>query len=336
VTGVPYASGERLRVVPEDALSSLDPHVAEKLRVCPLEREGGVLRIAMLNPRDAVAIAGVRAATGCEIEPWVACEYRLYQALERHYRLSAGRPRAITLAPPLPHERVATRAPGAAPAPEPAIDGGDHPLGLDGRPLDAEVAFEEHYVASQSSALEEVLDAIESVEPERRDVVRPIDRLGALESELVAAEDRGRIADALLEFCGEYASRAALFAVGKEGLRGIAGRGRGLETARLRSLELAVAPSTVFGAALESREFFFGSVPPLPANRELYGKLGGRIPTMAMVLPIPVKSRVAALLYLDDEDRSMRRPDIPLMRRVAAKAGLAFEILLLRGKLRKV
>jgi hypothetical protein len=57
---------------------------------------------------------------------------------------------------------------------------------------------------------------------------------------------------------------------------------------------------------------------------------------MAMILPIPVKSRIAAVLYLDDDDRPLPRPDIPLMRRVAVKAGLAFEILLLRGKLRKV
>jgi hypothetical protein len=336
VTGVPYASGERLRVVSEDALASLDPHVAEKLKVCPVEREAAVLRIAMLNPRDAVAIAGVRSATGCEVEAWVTCEYRLYQALEQHYRVGAGRPRAITLAPPLPHERAEGRSAGRAAGSDAPRDDGDCHVGLDGRPLDAEVAFEEHYVAHQSSALEEVLDAIESVEPDRRDVTTPVDRLGALETELVTAGDRGRIADALLEFCAGHASRAALFAVAKGGLRGVAGRGRGLGTERLRSLELAVEPTTVFGAVLESREFYFGSVPPLPVNRELYEKLGGRIPVMAMVLPIPVKSRIAALLYLDDDEFPMRRPDIPLMRRVAVKTGLAFEILLLRGKLRKV
>jgi hypothetical protein len=32
----------------------------------------------------------------------------------------------------------------------------------------------------------------------------------------------------------------------------------------------------------------------------------------------------------------MTRPEIPRMRRAAAKAGLAFEIVLLRGKLRKI
>ena len=133
-----------------------------------------------------------------------------------------------------------------------------------------------------------------------------------------------------------HAARAALFAVGKEGLRVIAGRGPALETERLRRLTLPAERSTVLGAVVESRDFFYGVVPPHPANRELYAALGGRLPSMAMVLPILVKSRVAALLYLDDEDRPMRRPDIALMRRVTGKAGVAFEILLLRGKLRKI
>jgi hypothetical protein len=55
-----------------------------------------------------------------------------------------------------------------------------------------------------------------------------------------------------------------------------------------------------------------------------------------LIVPVPVKGRVAALLYLDEAERPLTRPDIPLMRRVAAKAGLGFEMLLLRGKLREI
>jgi hypothetical protein len=55
-----------------------------------------------------------------------------------------------------------------------------------------------------------------------------------------------------------------------------------------------------------------------------------------MILPIVVKERTAALLYLDGDDGPLPRPDIPLMRRVAAKTSLAFELVLLRNKLRDV
>jgi hypothetical protein len=55
-----------------------------------------------------------------------------------------------------------------------------------------------------------------------------------------------------------------------------------------------------------------------------------------MVLPIVVKDRTVALFYLDGDDAPLVRPDIQLMRRVAAKTGLAFEMLLLRNKLREI
>ena len=55
-----------------------------------------------------------------------------------------------------------------------------------------------------------------------------------------------------------------------------------------------------------------------------------------MLVPIVLKERTVALLYLDGDDGPLPRPDIPMMRRVAAKAGLAFEMLLLRNKLREI
>lgn len=162
------------------------------------------------------------------------------------------------------------------------------------------------------------------------------DPLERLEAVLARAADRDELAEALLAFCASRSARCALFAVGRDGIRGLAGRGRGFETESLRQVAISPEAPTVFDAALRSRDFYFGVVPPLPANRDLYTVLGGRLPAMALVLPIQVKHRTAALLYLDDDERPMTRPDIPAMRRVTAKAGLAFEILLLRNKLRGI
>ncbi len=167
-------------------------------------------------------------------------------------------------------------------------------------------------------------------------MVTESDPMKRLEAGLECPPDRDALAEALLEFCGGRAARCALFAVGREGIRGVAGRGRGFGTEIVRKVCVSPDASTVIDAALRSRDFYFGVVPPLPANRDLYTVLGGRMPAMALVLPIRVKDRTAALLYLDDDERPMTRPDITLMRRVTAKAGLALEILLLRHKLREI
>lgn len=332
VAGVPFASWEHLRAATPAALDAVPVRLLERLRVCPFRLDKGRLRVATLNPRDAAALRELQAVSGHEIEPWITTEPRLYQSLERHYRLRFEGTRGIRLAPgptpPPARPRAGVDAPTAAePVPE---------VGLDGRPLDAEASVEDFENRSRAWP-------VESEDPSRSaaigaaaahfDDARPLD---ALNDALAGARDRDEIGEALFAFCAGRSSRSGLFAVGKDGIRGIAGRGRAFETERLSKVSLPAGSGTVFDTALQSRDFYFGVVPALPANRDLYTALGGRLPAHVMILPIVLKDRTVALLYLDGDDGPLRSPDIPLMRRVAAKAGLAFEMLLLRNKLREL
>ena len=330
VFGVPFASAERLRSIPVEALAAVAPEAAGRLALVPFHVEDRRLRVAMLNPRDARAIAEVQGASGYRVEPWITTEHRLDQALERHYRVRrAGRPR-VSLA--VPTSGTVGRLPDPPPAERPREEPGPA-LGLDGRPLDAEVSFDYETYATMA----QMSDLSEGGAPAQAAAPRAAsDPVEGLDAALASAADRDAMAEALLDFCATRSSRSALFAVGREGIRGLAGRGPGMETDRVRKIVLPPGGSTILDAALRSRDFHFGVVPALPPNRDLYSLLGGRLPAMALVVPIAVKERIAALLYLDDGDRAMTRPDIPLLRRVAAKAGLASEILLLRNKLRRI
>lgn len=335
VSGVPYASGERLRVVSVEALAAVPGHLAERHRAVPFRLEERRLRVAMLNPRDRLAVNEIQAASGHTVEPWITTEYRLYQALERHYGIRLPGVRAIALAPPeAPPRRSALRtARDPRPRPEPAAA---PEVGLDGLPLDADVvpdfAFGAHGGASTEGGSAPAGEVAPSAPRPARAPGAPDDPLAVLERALVAAESRESVASALVAFGAHRARRAALFAVGKDGLKGVEARGRGVGPEGLRAVTLAPLGGTVFETAL-AKEFYFGPVSPLPAHRELFERLWGKPPHMVLLVPIRVKDRVAALLYLDDEDEPMLRPDLPLMRRVAAKAGLALEILLLKKKL---
>jgi len=319
VAGVPFASWDRLRAAAPAALEAVPQRLVERHRVCPFRLDDGRLRIATLAPRDAVALREIQAATTHVVEPWIAIEPRLYQAIERHFRLRFEGTTGISM----------PRGPGDGPraAPhraEPDADeprGGTVEVGLDGKPLDAEPTLDD-YVGENVAP-----------QPERPPQGTTID---ALDDALAIARDRDEMAGALFDFCSERSSRSALFAVGKESVRGVAGRGRAFEGDLLRKLSVPVGSGTLFDTALQSRDFYFGVVPTLPANRDLFTALGGRLPANVMLLPVIVKERTVALLYLDGDDRPLPHPDIPLMRRVAAKAGLAFEMLLLRNKLREI
>jgi len=333
ITGVPYASWDHLRAIPPNALQAMPEKLAERFRACPIRLEDGHLRVAMLNPKDAVAIREIQTATGFVVEPWIATEPRLYQALERWYRLRFEGTKGISLAgtsrPPTSARAVA-KADGAEDAP---VLGAAGEVGLDGRPLDAEVNFDEYLHRPG-----ELISDREPAPPPPAagaEAGRSI-AWGALDEALSSARDRNDIAEALFAFCAGQASRTGLFAIGKEAIRGVAGRGRSFEGPELKSVSVPLGSGTVFDTALQSRDFYFGVVPGLPANRDLFTALGGRLPTSVMILPIVVKERTAALLYLDGDDGPLPRPDIPLMRRVAAKTSLAFELVLLRNKLRDV
>jgi hypothetical protein len=327
-SGVPFAALEQLRVIPDDALRSLPAAVVERLRVCPFRIEDGHLRVATLNPRDLPALREIQQVAGLPVEPWITTEFRLYQALERHWRIRYPGVKAISLAPPAAIPRRA--ATGPAP-PAPTEEGEALQVGLDGLPLDAEAHLTHAVFASPEPTLE---SAPVPVPPTVRAAEPGV--LSALEEALASAIDRDGVADALLGFTAQRVRRSAIFAVGKDGVKGIAGRGRAFETERLRRVSLPPRSGTIFDTALGSRDFYFGVVPALPPNRDLYTALGGRLPASVLILPIVVKERTAALLYLDDDDERMLNPDIGTMRRVAMKAGLAFELLLLRNKLREI
>jgi hypothetical protein len=327
IAGVPFASWEHLRTAPASALEAIPVRLVERFRVCPFRLDQGRLRVATTNPRDATALREIQAAIGHEIEPWVTTEPRLYQALERHYRLRFEGTRGIRLAADTvrPAPRARTEA-ETAPDPVPK----EPELGLDGRPMDAQFEIDDFVRRPAGwTANGDATGAKAAPDPAAVS-------LHALDESLAGARDRDEIAEALFAFAGSRSSRSGLFAVGRDGIRGVAGRGRAFATDRLRSVIVPVGQGTVFDTALKSRDFYFGVVPALPANRDLYTALGGRLPATVMLLPIVVKERTIALFYLDGDDGPLLAPDIPLMRRVAVKAGLAFEMLLLRNKLREV
>jgi hypothetical protein len=317
VAGIPFASWERLRAAAPSALGAMPLRLIERHRVCPFRLEEGRLRLATLAPRDAVALREIQAATGHVVEPWITIEPRLYQALERHFRLRFEGTKGIALPPESGDGRRVHPRRAAEAAAEPQSASSE--MGLDGRPLDAEASIDD-YTLTPSDPRE----------------ISDTSSMKALDEALTSARDRDEMAGALFAFCAGRSSRSGLFAVGKNEVRGVAGRGRAFSGDVLRKLTVPAGSGSLFDTALQSRDFYFGVVPALPANRDLYTALGGRLPANVMLLPIVLKERTVALLYLDGDDGPLPRPNIPMMRRVAAKAGLAFEMLLLRNKLREI
>jgi hypothetical protein len=318
-----------------EARNALPDDLVRKHRVCPFRLEGKNLAIAMINPKDAVAISAIESATGMVVDVWITSEFRLEKALHRHFGIRPSGRRGLSVGTLRSSRKgESPDAEGGTDAGEPA--GAEPELGLDGLPLDAEITFDDHLFHHGTMGLPEESEEPEESPGDREETGSEPDPLADLEFRLADAVDRTSIAEALMDYCLGIASRSALFALSKDGIRCIAARGRGMESEQVFQAVIPNDDGSIFDTALRGGEFYLGPVAPLPANKDLYSLFGGRIPPLVLVLPVKVRNRTIALLYMDNDDRPLGAPDLPLLKRIGTKAGLAFQILILRNKLRAI
>jgi hypothetical protein len=157
-----------------------------------------------------------------------------------------------------------------------------------------------------------------------------------LSQRLKNSTGRDEIFEALVAFAGARFVRTALFVVMQEKVIGWGGRGEGFDPGRIRATTIAFSASSIFSYFRMGSEFYFGPVPDLPANRQFYRDLGTEVPERVLLIPIQIKGRLIALLYGDNGTGRREEPDIQLFRRLAQKASLALEILILRNKIEMI
>lgn len=137
IAGTRYLPASRIGNIGPDVLRTVPARLAAKYCIVPVAIEARKLHLAMREPRDLLAIDEIAFLTGLPIEPYVASEFRLIEAIERYYGIRVG-PQTIPVAgagrkPPGP------QATARSPAPPPAATGPVTPeVGLDGLPLDAD------------------------------------------------------------------------------------------------------------------------------------------------------------------------------------------------------
>jgi type IV pilus assembly protein PilB len=89
VWGVPFI--DVLEREPEsDAIALLSPNVAKRCRALPVAKQDKKLLVAMANPLDIFLIDELRLITGLEIEPLIAVEDDLNQAISTAYRIDVN------------------------------------------------------------------------------------------------------------------------------------------------------------------------------------------------------------------------------------------------------
>ena len=82
----PHAVRDRPAVI-----KLIPPDTAQKYLIVPLSRSGATLTIAMTDPTNVFAIDDIKFMTGYNVEPVVAAETAVLEAIVRYYAAPTGR-----------------------------------------------------------------------------------------------------------------------------------------------------------------------------------------------------------------------------------------------------
>lgn len=160
------------------------------------------------------------------------------------------------------------------------------------------------------------------------------ERLDLASDLLQAVEIRDEIADVLLDFAAPYFERRLLLFRRQERILGWRGDGGGVVDGAVRAVEIGLGEPSVFLSLTEASSFWMASLPPLEPNQRLVAGLGGASPKDCVVLPVMVRSKVVCYFYGDNRQSGVSGTPLAAMRRLMAKAGMAFEVYILKNKMR--
>ena len=335
----------------EAAAKKVSPRVALRMQAVPFRVEGKTLSVATLDPGDLLVEDELSLITGCMVASYVTLEVRLYEALNRLYGipLSAQYASLITR---FDGEGAAARRPAPA-RPRVRISKSEmeaaqgrtwRPKEGTNRPViqDQELEFSDEDLSlfpslrtSETEATIETPSPPELREPEPPPAdLEPEERLVATAEALQNAEMRDDIADAVLGFCAPLFRRSLMLINRKGTVMGWRGDGVGIDQMRMRKISIPLAEPSVFVGLTQGTELWLGPIPEMPRNMDLVAGLGGTPPKDCFILPIMVREKTVCFLYCDNIEDGVGGLPMADLRRLAVKAGLAFQVYIMKSKIR--
>ncbi|NIQ94215.1 MAG: general secretion pathway protein GspE [Desulfuromonadales bacterium] len=327
--GIPYVPPQKLENIPRDLLDTIPTEIAEKYRVLPVARENKKLFLAMTDPADLHAIDEISFRTGYIVKPVLTPELRLVLALEQYYGIDREM-RYIPLDKRVTTARKKakkTPSPESEQTPQATPDEEEEFIEIPGVETAEEIEEAEPLEEIEELAAAEVVEEVAEA-----DIVEEAYTLDVISRLLADAGDREDIADIIIGYLGQEFHRGAIFQVRGSTISGWRGMVNGTNSERFPQIDIGLDEPSVLKTVVENRSYYLGAISRTEANDRVFQGLGGYLAPTALLVPIQILGRVVGILYVDAEsvDLSERTVDLQTL---AAKASMAFEILILKKKI---
>ncbi|MEZ5313001.1 MAG: hypothetical protein R2862_04755 [Thermoanaerobaculia bacterium] len=156
------------------------------------------------------------------------------------------------------------------------------------------------------------------------------------ERRLLNPADRDDVARVVVDFAASRARRAALLVVRNQEITVWRWAGEGLDGPVLAAYRSSFTEPSIFVGLRDGAAQFRGVLPPMPAHLKLLAAFDPPAEAAEFfALPIRVRSRLVAVLLSESNPGPVPTAAIDEMKRVVAKCAIAFELCIMRAKLRK-
>ncbi|MDT8318118.1 MAG: hypothetical protein RQ824_09040 [bacterium] len=296
--GVPYVNQETLADIPPNIIRIIPKELVEKYHVIPVSLEKNRLTLALEDPTDLNVIDEISFITNFVVSPVVTPEVDLMLALERYYGIKRNT------------RYVSVRdKPAAIVKPAPPV-----------APIE------------KISDLEEELEEAEIIQEEARKSFLKEFSIDDLSRTLAESGDREVIADVISQYLGDKFSRMALFIVKGKKAVGWRAMNEGEPLEGIEDMQISLQEPSVLKTVAEGNSFYLGPIPETETNQELISSMGGNPPIAALLVPIAMMGKVVNILYVDGGEKELGDTLLDIQR-LANKASMAFEILILKNKI---
>jgi hypothetical protein len=316
--GVPSVSRVKLLHSPLEVRKLLPTDIGRRLQAVPFQTVGDQVKVAMTNPNDRAAADEIAGALGRRVLPHVAAENAVMDAL------AGTESNDSVWSPQIDRPTVNARRSGD-------IEGWNRlweppsfrPAALFRSTRRTQI--EHDVLVASFPDLEVVADGpAGALQPDVTDENY---------SELLrAADHRDEVGAVLARYLATLFDRVCLFSVHRGLVAGWLARGRSVVLEDLQSFAVAEERPSVFADARHS-DSYVGALLDNRANAELVRALADPAPAEVAVIPIRVKQRVVAFALCDNPGGSIDQDHLDVAVRACQKAGVAFEVMILRTKL---
>jgi hypothetical protein len=184
---------------------------------------------------------------------------------------------------------------------------------------------------SYEPAKEEFRTRIETESPQRE-----ISVLRSMFDELRFPTATSEVTLLILRYASEVVNRAVLFMVKKDEVRGLGQfglelKGRSADQV-VRSIKIPLNKPSLFLTVIENRRSYLGPFESNECNNYLANELGGVKPEMVLAIPLVVDSKVALVVYGDNQPERHPIRGVDTLEIFMNQAGMALEKALLEKR----